>query len=129
MSAGDAQRVWYPEMHAELKQFWSSGMAWDHVIAFCDRMTIMRKELALARGIKPPMGTCWKCGTTARSAYPTISVRSFIFALQKIGLVSGDELKEIDRDWKRHQRKHNLDGHGKHKSEHTCPCRLVDSAP
>jgi hypothetical protein len=121
MAAGDAQRVWYPEMLAELKQYWSAGIPWDEVIAFCERMTVMRKELAMSKDIKPPMITCHKCGTRARAAYPTISVRSLIFALHKIGAVSPEEVKEMDRDWKRHQRKNRLDGYGRSKSEPSSP--------
>ena len=116
MAAGDAQRVWYPEMLADLKQHWHPGMPWDDVIAFCNRMTATRKELAISRGIKPPMMKCHRCGTRGRAAYPTISVRSLIFALQKIEAISETELKEIDRDWKRHQRKNSLDGYGRKKS-------------
>ena len=116
MPAGDAQRVWYPEMLAELKQFWSPGLPWDKVITFCERMTIMRKELAISRDIKPPMMTCHDCGTRARAEYPTISVRSLIFALRNIDAISDEQLKETDRDWKRHQRKNRLDAYGKKKS-------------
>jgi len=116
MAAGDAQRVWYPEMLADLKQYWFIGMPWEDVIAFCGKMTTMRKELALSRGIKPPMLKCPKSGTYKRAAYPTISVRSLIFALQKVGAISNDELKEIDRDWKEYRRKNSLDAYGQ-KSE------------
>ena len=116
MAAGDAQRVWYPEMLGDLKTHWTLGMPWDDVIAFCQRMTIMRRELAVQKDIKPPMITCRKCGTRSRAAYPTVSVRSLIFALQKIGVVSAEEFKEMDRDWKRHQREDNLDGYGRNKS-------------
>ena len=116
MAAGDAQRVWYPEMLDELKHHWSTGMPWDNVIAFCERMTVMRKELALARDIKPPMMTCHGCGTRTRADYPEISVRSLIFALSKLGVITEEELKDIDRDWKRHQRKNGLDGYGKKKT-------------
>ena len=116
MAAGDAQRVWYPEMLDELKTRWTPGMPWDDVIVFCERMTIMRKELAVSRDIKPPMIKCHECGTRERAAYPTIGIRSLIFALQKIEAISDDELKEIDRDWKRYQRKNSLNAYGKKKS-------------
>ncbi len=112
MASGDAQRIWHPEMLDELKQHWRPGMPWGEVIAFCDRMTIMRKELALSKDIKPPMIKCPKCGTRARAAYPMISVRSLIFALQKVARVPDEELKDLDRDWKRYQRKHALNGYG-----------------
>jgi len=116
MAIGDAQRVWYPEMLADLKQYWFSGMPWEDIIAFYGKMTTMRKELALSRGIKPPMHKCPKSGTYKRAADPTLSVRSLIFALQKVGTISDDELKEIDRGWKEYRRKNSLDAYGK-KSE------------
>jgi len=116
MAAGDAQRVWYPEMLDDLKTHWTPGMPWVDVIAFCQRMTIIRRELAVQKDIKPPMIKCRECGTRARAAYPRISVRSLIFALQKIDAISDDELKEIDRNWKRYQRKNSLDAYGKKKS-------------
>jgi len=116
MAAGDAQRVWYPEMLLELKEQWSRGTSWDDVIEFCERMTILRKELAVARDIKFPMITCPKCGKRVRSGYPKISVRSLHFALQKINVITDDEFKEIERDWKRHQRENSLDAYGRKKS-------------
>jgi hypothetical protein len=116
MAAGDAQRVWYPEMLAELKRQWSPGMPWGNVIAFCDRMSVMRKDIAISRDIKPPMMTCHKCGKRGRAAYPSISVRSLIFSLKKIQVISDEELKEMDLEWKRYQRKNSLTGYGKKKS-------------
>ena len=116
MPAGDSKRVWYPEMLTELKQFWSPGMPWNDVIAFCGRMTKMRKELAVEKGIKPPVVKCPKCGDSARADYPRISVRSLIFALNKARVISDDELKEIDLDWKSYQRKQSLTRFGVEKS-------------
>ena len=115
MAAGDAQRIWYPEMLAELKQFWSPDLPWEHVISFCERMTIMRKDIAISRDIKPPIMKCLACGTRARAAYPMISVRSLIFAIKKIQTISDDNLKKIDLSWKRYQRKNSLNGYGQMK--------------
>jgi len=115
MPAGAAQRVWYPEMLVELERFWSPDLPWHEVIAFCDRMTVMRKELAVAKGIKPATIKCPKCGKRHTNAYPIISVRSLIFALNKAQIISDDELKSIDIDWKRYKRKHSLTATGKEK--------------
>ena len=100
MPAGAAQRVWYPEMLVELERFWSPDLPWNEVIAFCERMTVMRKELAVAKGIKPTTVRCPKCGTRDPNAYP---------------IISDDELKTIDIDWKRYKRKHSLTATGKEK--------------
>ncbi|MCU0858598.1 MAG: hypothetical protein MUC65_09380 [Pontiellaceae bacterium] len=116
MAAGDAQKAWYPEMLLEIKEQWSRGTSWDDVIRLCERMTILRKELAVAKSIKPPMIKCPKCGTRERSGYPKISVRSLFFALQKINVITDDEFKQIERDWKKHQRENSLDAYGRKKS-------------
>lgn len=109
-------RVWFPEMLEKLKRYWKPSMPWGKVIAFCERMTVMRKELAMSKDIKPPMIHCFKCGTRARAAYPKISVRSLIFNLPKVDAATPEELKDIERDWKKFKRANGLDGYGRKKT-------------
>lgn len=116
MAIGDAQRVWYPEMLADLRRIWFFGMPWEEVIAFCGQMTLKRKELAIAKGVKPPMMKCKYCGRSKRTDYPTISVRSLIYALLKIKIISEEQRKEIDRDWRKYQRESFWDVYGNRKS-------------
>ena len=52
MPAGDAQRVWFPEMLDELRGVWRPGIPWQEVIEFCVRMTVLRKEIRNSRGIE-----------------------------------------------------------------------------
>ncbi|MEI6211844.1 MAG: hypothetical protein WCR06_09490 [bacterium] len=48
MPAGDAQRVWFPEMTEELMHFWTGQAQWCDVIAFCDRMFALRKAALIS---------------------------------------------------------------------------------
>jgi ribosome biogenesis GTPase A len=43
---------------------------------------------------------------------PAISPRSLLFALQKIDLITDDELKQLDKEWKRFRKNENLDARG-----------------
>ncbi len=43
MAAGDAQRAWFPEMMAELKNIWSPQLSWEECAALCQKMTVLRE--------------------------------------------------------------------------------------
>lgn len=112
MPAGDAQRVWFPEMLEELRSMWSSAMTWEELAGFCGRMTEMRKEIRRTRGIQPPRMRCPKCGQVSRSDISGVSIRSALFAFKNNGVITDSEFKVLDGSWMRHKAKHDLDPHG-----------------
>jgi len=112
MPAGDAQRVWFPEMIEDLKVHWSSSMNWEELAVFCRRMTDKRKWIRQSREIKPPMIRCSRCGEVSRSDIQGISIRSALFTLKKIGIVSETEFKKLERDWNKFKKKSSLDAYG-----------------
>ncbi len=112
MPAGDAQRVWFPEMLEELKASWSKTMSWDDLADFCARMTETRKQIRYERGIRPPKTRCSRCGKVSRSDISGVSIRSALFALKNNGVITDDEFKEIDKSWMKHKKKNDLDAHG-----------------
>ena len=112
MPAGDAQRVWFPEMIEDLKIHWSSSMNWEELAVFCRRMTDKRKWIRQSREIKPPMIRCSRCGEVSRSDIQGISIRSALFTLKKIGIVSETEFKKLERDWNKFKKKNSLDAYG-----------------
>jgi hypothetical protein len=87
MPAGDAQRVWFPEMLEELKVAWSNSMPWDELADFCARMTELRRQLRSERGIQAPRTRCSKCGKVSRSDISGVSIRSALFALRNSGVI------------------------------------------
>ena len=62
-----------------------------------------------------PLMYCRECDKMEGMDVPGISIRSALFALKKAGVLSDEQLQELDRSWKRHQRKNGLDGYGRKK--------------
>lgn len=112
MPSGDAQRVWFPEMLDDLRATWSPSMSWPEVVVFCRQMTDKRRVIREVLGIRGPRFRCPRCGTTSRSNELRVSVRSLLFTLRKLGVVTNDELKVLDRSWKKHRVTASVDAYG-----------------
>jgi hypothetical protein len=110
MANYDARKAWYPEMLDELKKNWSSKISWEEVVIFSRRMTEERTKIRNERDIKPLQMHCKKCG--GNIALPPISVRSCLFALRKLNVINEEQFKQLEQDWKKHQRKNRLDAYG-----------------
>jgi hypothetical protein len=113
MPAGDAQRVWFPEMIEELKTSWSETMSWNELADLCARMTDMRKQIREERGIQPPKTRCPKCGQVSRSDISGVSIRSALFALKNNGVITDDEFKKLDKSWTAHRKRNGLTAFGR----------------
>ncbi len=110
--AGDAQRVWFPEMLEVLTAAWSPATTWDELVELCARLTALRTDLREARGILPPLMTCPKCGSVSREDIKGVSIRSALFALRKAGRISDSDVQRLDREWKKHRAARGLDALG-----------------
>jgi hypothetical protein len=113
MPSGDAQRVWFPEMLEALKKQWHKGLSWEEVGVLCDQMQEMRDQIRQNRNIKPVRMFCKKCGKYSLTTPGRISMRSLLFALKKVEIVTEDKLKELDKSWKKYRKTQNLDPYGK----------------
>ena len=113
MAAGDAQRSWFPEMLEILKERWNNEMTLEQVSLLCDDMQKMRDKIRENNNIKPIKIFCKKCGKYSLSTPPRISIRSLLFALKKACIVSEEQLKKLDKDWKKYRKLNNLDLYGK----------------
>jgi len=119
MASGDAQRVWLPEMIDKLKTQWSSSMTWEELTKFCRMITEERKRIRESRGIQTPSSKCTHCGTVSRSDNHAISIRSTLFILKNNGVISEEEFKELDRNWKRYRKENELDAYGYSKNHNS----------
>jgi len=99
-------------MLEELRQYWYPDVSWDDFVKFCSRMTAVRGKIRQARGIKPPLMMCRKCGERNRSELPDISPRSALFALRRLRIISDEEMKALDRDWAKYRKANGLDAYG-----------------
>jgi hypothetical protein len=113
MSAGDALRVWFPEMIDELRLAWSAEMTWDELAEFCSRITQVRKEIRQSRGIQAPLTRCPRCGVRSRSELEGVTIRSALYVLKNHDIVTEVEFKALDKRWKQQRAKMALDAHGK----------------
>ena len=99
-------------MLSELERFWDNDPDWSDVIKFCEQMTSLRSDIKDQRGIHSPSITCRSCGKKHAMTLPPISPRSLLFALQKIDIITDDELKRLDKEWMRYRKAENLDARG-----------------
>lgn len=113
MPAGDAQKAWFPEMLSELKITWVSQMSWEECADLCHKMTHFRESIWKNRDIKPAKKWCTNCQEYHDSHPAPISIRSLLFALKKIKAINDNELKELDKSWKKFRKKANLDAYGR----------------
>ena len=108
MPAGDAQRVWFPEMYERLKEIDFRWDDWPEVSRFCSEMTELRSSIREIKGISDPKEVCHECGGTM-SWFNGISIRSFLFAAQKTNLLTPEELNKLDKQWAQFRRSKKLD--------------------
>ncbi len=113
MASGDAQRLWFPEMLAELRKAWSARMPWADLADLCSRMTDLRTEIRRARGITGPMMRCNCCAEVFDGGSDRrVSIRSALFALRKEGVLTEFRFKKLDAKWKKHRKAKGLDAYG-----------------
>ena len=119
MASGDAQRIWFPEMIEKIKTRWTSSMTWEELTEFCRMITEERKQIRESRGIQPPRSKCTHCGTVSRTDIHAVSIRSALFVLKNNGVLSEDEFKELDKQWKKYRKEKDLDPNGNKKSQNS----------
>ena len=112
MPPGDAQRVWFPEMLADLRAVWTPTMTWAELADFCQLTSAKRRTIRQERGIRPPQTRCPGCGEVSRSDIRGVSIRSALFALKKLEVVTESEFKVLDRSWKKHRAAAGFDPYG-----------------
>ena len=113
MPAGDAQRVWFPEMVERLRSQWHEGLTVNALIALRDDLDGMLGDIRSGRNIRSPVVTCPQCGATGPEPAPHVSVRAMIVALARFGIVAKKSTHVLERDWATYRTQHGLDLYGK----------------
>lgn len=117
MAAANSTRSWLPEMIEELEKGWSRSLRWEEYSSICDRMTELRAQLRRERGVKGPRMFCRHCKEVHEMIPGPVTIRSVLFALRKRGLLTDEELQNMDAEWRRYRAKHRLDGRGRRRAE------------
>jgi hypothetical protein len=116
MASGDAHRQWFPEMIEALRQHWTPDLSWSDITLLASLLDNMLWQIRKDRNIIPPMLTCPKCGVRGRSRFAGISVNATILAAGRFGVTPKNEAKQLSRRWEKYRKEHDLDIHGKRRS-------------
>lgn len=113
MAAGDAQRVWFPEMVQRLRSKWHQGMSLDALVELRDDLDAMLQQIRSERHIRTPVMKCPRCGYVGEGAPPHVSVRAMLLSLLRFGIADPECTKALEKAWAMHRRQYGLDLHGK----------------
>jgi hypothetical protein len=113
MAAGDAQRVWFPEMIERLRSQWHQGMSFDAIVKLRDDLDAMLERIRSERHIRPPVFKCPKCGHFGEGAEPHVSVRAMILSLIRFGIAAAEPTSALEKGWAAYRRQSGLDLYGK----------------
>ena len=126
MAAGDAQRVWLPEMIERLRSQWQPGMAFDALVELRDELDAMLQRIRSSRHIRPPVSRCPRCGHVGEGAEPRVSVRAMILSLLRFGIADAQHIKDLEKGWAMYRQQNRLDLYGKREEpEPAKPARCV----
>jgi len=112
LPAGDAHRVWFPEMLATLRSQWNSGMSFAGLIELRTSVDGILRQLRHERHILPPVIRCRKCGSIGRAAEPKVSVRATILSLARFDIASPIVTRKMEKDWAKYRVQNGLDLYG-----------------
>jgi len=113
MAAGDAQRVWFPEMIEVLREEWRPEMPFEALVALRDRLDAMLHQIRAERHIRPPVLRCPECGKMAEAAEAHVSVRAMILSLLRFEIAAPESTYALEKSWARHRKQNGLDPYGK----------------
>jgi hypothetical protein len=113
MAAGDAQRVWFPEMIESLRSQWHEGISFDAIIGLRDALDAMLQRIRSEGRIRPPVLRCPRCGHVGEGADPHVSVRAMILSLIRFGIAPSEPIYALEKGWAAHRKRNGLDLYGK----------------
>ena len=112
MASGDAQKVWFPELIAMVRQAGDAAMSMDTLLRLCDRLNTTLQTIRRTRQILPAMMWCPYCQARHRAAPPSVSVRATILALGRYTRATASEVQTLEKQWNRYRKQHQLDRDG-----------------
>jgi hypothetical protein len=113
MAAGDAQRVWFPEMIEKLRSQWQEGMSFDAMVHLRDELDAMLQRIRSERHIRPPVLRCGRCGHVGEGAATHVSVRAMILSLIRFGVAAAEPTYAVEKRWAAYRKQNRLDLNGK----------------
>ena len=97
MAAGDAHRVWFPEMVEHLRLHWRDDLSMEALVRLRDELDDMLGHIRSTRHISNPVFTCPACGHIGPGADPHVSVRATILALTRFGVATKEPAPTLEK--------------------------------
>jgi hypothetical protein len=113
MAAGDAQRVWFPEMVETLRSEWHHGMSFEATIELRDGLDAMLQRIRSERHLRTPVFKCPHCGHVGEGPQPHVSVRAMLLSLLRFGIADTGQVKTLEKRWALYRQQNKLDIFGK----------------
>jgi hypothetical protein len=113
MAAGDAQRVWFPEMIETLRSEWRLGMTFEATIELRDGLDATLQRIRSERRIRTPVFKCPQCGHVGEGRQPHVSVRAMFLSFLRFGIADAEQIKTLQKNWAVYRQQNRLDIFGK----------------
>ena len=113
MAAGDAHRVWFPEMVQQLRVRWRDDLPIKDLLVLRAELDDMLGRIRSTLHIANPVFTCPACGHIVRGAYPHVSVRATILALARFGVAAKEPARALEKAWTTYRKTAGLDEYGR----------------
>jgi hypothetical protein len=112
VAAGDAHRVWFPEMVEHLRLHWRDDLSMEALVRLRDELDDMLGHIRSTRHISNPVFTCPACGHIGPGADPHVSVRATILALTRFGVAAKEPARSLEKTWSAYRKTAGLDVYG-----------------
>jgi hypothetical protein len=113
MAAGDAQRVWFPEMIERLRSQWHQDMSFEAIIELRHELDATLQRIRSEGHIHSSILKCPCCGHMGEGAEPHVSVRAMILSLARFGIAPEAQTNTVEKGWAVYRKEHGLDLYGK----------------
>jgi hypothetical protein len=113
MAAGDAQRVWFPEMVETLRSEWHHGMSFEATVELRDGLDAMLQRIRSEQHIRSAVFKCPHCGHVGEGGEPHVSIRAMFLSLVRFGIADGEQIKTLEKSWALYRQQNRLDIFGK----------------
>ena len=102
MASGDRTRVWFKDVEAILVSRWRGDLSGEELAALAADVTESTTRFRAEHGILPPIYSCRRCETSARTKPPVIHVGGMIFRAKRLGLIGDAEVAQLQVLWRRY---------------------------
>jgi len=113
MAAGDALRVWFPEMVECSCSHWHQGISLDVMVELRDDMDAMSQRIRSERRIRSALIKCSRCAYVGAGTDSHVSLRAMILSLGRFRIASADQTHALEKAWAAKRKDSGLDLYGR----------------